>query len=403
MNILYISQYYPPEMGAPSTRVSELSRYWVKMGHNVTVITGMPNHPNGIIHPTYKWEYFKEEEHLGIRVLRVFLYVAPNKGVVKRIISFLSFMITSLIVGVLMKTPDIIVATSPQLFVGFSGLVIAKIKRRPFVFEVRDIWPQSAVELKMLKNHTIISLMEKLEKLLYEKAQAIIVVVESMKEKIIKKSAKKDHIYFIPNGVDTERFEIVKRPSVLHLRQTYKDRFLIGFIGTIGINHNLSTILDAAIRLKDTPIHFIIVGEGADKNNIVKYKNEHNITNVAIYDKIDLQEVPYVLGELDAGIINQQNTVLAKHTLPAKMYEIFASGKPILAGIDGIGKDIILDNRIGYVFEPDQVEGLAAQARRLMDNPAECADMGKRAKEFVFSKFNRSIQAEEYYNILKKL
>lgn len=399
MNILYISQYYPPEMGAPSARVSELSKYWVKMGHNVTVITGMPNHPTGIIHPTYKWEYFKEEEHLGIRVLRVFLYVAPNKGVFKRIISFLSFMVTSLVVGLLMKTPDIIIATSPQLFVGLSGLLIAKLKRRPFIFEVRDIWPQSAVDLGIIRNRFVIRLMEMLEKELYQKSDAIVTAVSDMSVHISAKT-NPSKIFYIPNAVDIERFE--SAPDIeFDWRRDNNDKFIIGYIGTIGLAHGLNIVIECAKKMRDKNVAFVLIGEGADKQHLKELLQAENISNVYIEDQISLDSVPSAFRQIDAGLVHLRDVPIMQGALPSKIFEIMAAGIPVLAGIKGHGRKFINEHKVGLCFEPEDPDDMKLRIEELLRKPDTCKEYGNNGLKIIKAEYNREAQAEKYLKIIK--
>jgi len=402
MDILYISQYYPPEMGAPSARVSELSKYWVKFGNNVTVITGMPNHPDGIIHPTYKWEYFKEERKFGVRVLRVLLYVTPNKGVIKRVISFLSFMITSFIVGILKSGTDVVIATSPQLFVGLSGLIIAKLKGKPFIFEVRDIWPQSAVELGVISNRFIIAAMERLECLLYVKASKIIVAVKGMEKIISQKGIDPQKIHFIPNGIDAERFKSEKR-TILRNRKHLQGKFLVGYAGTIGMAHGLDIIPKTARLLEDTNIHFVIIGSGAEREKISDIIEKEHLNNVTMLGKMPQETIPSVLSELDMGFVHLKDFPLMHNAVPSKIYEIMASGTPVLAGISGIGRRFIEESGLGYVFRQEDPNDMAQVLRKIIREPKEkLNDIGRHSEQIAFAKFSREDLAYKYLNYLKE-
>ena len=339
MEILYLSQYYPPEMGAAAVRVSELSKYWVQMGHKVNVVTGMPNHPDGIIHPSYKREYFKEEKHFGVKVLRVILYMTPNKGVIKRVIGFISFMITSFIVGLLKSNIDIVIATSPQLFVGLSGLIIAKLKNKPFVFEIRDIWPHSAVQMGVIKNKIIIKMMENLAMFLYRKADRIIIVIEEMREYLTKRGIDPSKIKFIPNGADAERFRNIKKKKIIEKYVNIKEHFIIGYIGVIGMAKGLEILVKAAKKIKDKRVFFVMIGDGAEKEKMGKLIKESHLKNIVLINKIPACDVPSALGEIDMGLVHIKDVSMI--VLPAKMYEIMAAGKPILAGLNDIRANFI--------------------------------------------------------------
>ncbi|MFO8061837.1 MAG: glycosyltransferase family 4 protein [bacterium] len=400
MDILYISQYYPPEMGAPAARVSELSKYWVKFGNNVTVITGMPNHPDGIVHPTYKWEYFKEERKFGVRVLRVLLYVTPNKGVIKRVISFLSFMITSFIVGILKSGTDVVIATSPQLFVGLSGLIIAKLKGKPFIFEVRDIWPHSAVELGVLKNKFIIKMMEKLEMFLYSKAKKIVIVIDSMKEYLVKRGIKTDKIIFIPNGIDSERFNDFQEKTIIRKYPLTEGKFIIAYIGTIGMAHGLDIMIRAAEKTEDRDICYVIIGDGAEKDRVTSIARKKNLDNLLIIDKIPPQDVPAALQEIDMGLVHLRNIPMI--ALPSKIFEIMASQKPVLAGIKGKLADFIRQNNVGLIFEPENEDDMIKKILSVKNNPNRLRQMSVNGAAIVKEQFSREELAYKYLNYLEE-
>ncbi len=397
MEILYLSQYYPPEMGAPASRVSELAKYWSKAGQKVTVITGMPNHPDGVIHPTYKWEYFKEEKSFGVHVLRVFLYVAANKGVVKRIISFISFMITSLILGLLKSHTDIVIATSPQLFVGLSGLIIARMKKKPFVFEVRDIWPQSAVELGVIKNKQVIRTMEILENILYSKANMIVVAVKGMKDILASKGVSRNKIHFIPNGIDEERFDDKTKYHILRKMHKLDNKFIIGYIGTIGLAHGLQIIPEAAKKMRNSNIHFVIVGDGAEKEKLQEIIKSYNLENVSLLGKMPREYIPSILEDIDVGFVHLKNFPLMKNAIPSKIFEIMAAGKPVLAGISGLGSDFIQENDLGYVFKQEDPDSLVDTIKSVLKESKDVLkEKGQKGKYIALRDFNRKVLAEKY-------
>ncbi|PIP14559.1 MAG: hypothetical protein COX48_00095 [bacterium (Candidatus Stahlbacteria) CG23_combo_of_CG06-09_8_20_14_all_34_7] len=402
MKILFISQYYPPEVCAPSARVSELTKYWQRDGNTVTVITGMPNHPDGIIHPRYKWEYFKEEWVNGVRVLRVILYVTPNKGFQKRIISFLSFMITSFITGLFVVKPDVVIVTSPQLFLGLTGYMVSRFRKIPFVFEVRDIWPQSAIDLKIIKSRFIIKFMEIFERFLYSKADLIIVVTPMQKINVKMKCNKKKKVECIPNGIDPEIFDVKDEKKILW-KDGVKKGFTVICIGTIGLSHNLEILVRAAQKMKNKNIYFFIVGDGAQREKIENSIKEKKLENIFVYDKIPKTDVPYALKESDVGFSHLRDLPMAREMYPAKMFDIMAAGKPLLIGIHGGAKDLIEKNKTGIVFKSDSVEDLVKNLEILIANPNLCEEYGKNGIKLVNEKFNRKVQAKDYMRFIKEV
>ena len=390
-------------MGAPSQRVSELAKFWVKQGHSVSIITAMPNHPDGIVHTKYRWEYFKEEWFDGVRILRVFLYVTPNKGVLKRIFSFISFTITSLFVGLFMNKPDIVIATSPQLFVGISGLFIAKLKKIPFVFEIRDIWPQSAVELKMIRSHLVIRLMEKLERFLYYKADRVVVVVKNFTEQLAKKHVNKEKIVFVPNGIDKTRFENKTNKEIIGRYFDRKNKFVIGYFGTMGLAHGLDIVVKAAEHYRKTNVFFVLVGDGAEKEKIKRHAAARKIENLLVLEKIPAGEIPYAINEIDAGLIHLKKLPIFTEALPSKMFEYMAMGKPLLAGVSGSAKELLETNNAGVVFQPENLQEFINAIEKLRNSNEFCRKMGENGKKMVESEFDREILSQKYAKMMSVL
>lgn len=388
-------------MCAPSARVSELAKNWAKDGHDVTIITAMPNHPDGIIHPKYKWEYFTEEYSNNIRILRVILYVTPNKGFIKRIFSFISFMITALVTGLYVNKPDVVVATSPQLFVGVSGYIISRLRRIPFVFEVRDIWPQSAIDLKMLRIRMIIHLMEKLERFLYAKSALIVTTTPVQRMNILKKCFTGKIVECIPNGVDAERFNVTEKKNIIW-KDGVKKGFAVAYIGTIGLSHNLDILVQAASILKNKNIYFFIIGDGAQKEKIRESISQKRLTNIFLWDKIPLEMVPYAMLEVDAGLAHERDLPMAREMYPAKMFDVMASGKPLIIGIHGAAKELVEKNKTGIVFKSDSVDDLVRAIEKLASNPSLCMELGQNGKNLVYREYNRESQAREYASLIER-
>lgn len=389
-------------MCAPSTRIGELAKYWKRSGNDVTVITAMPNHPDGIIHPKYKWEYFKEEIVDGVRVLRVILFVTANKGFIKRVLSFISFMVTSLVAGLYVNKPDVVIVTSPQLFTGLTGYFISRLRKIPFVFEVRDIWPQSAVDLKVIRSHFIIKILEKFEKFLYSKAALIITTTPLQKVNIQKKCVVQKRIECIPNGVDPEKFELKSDKKIIWKDESKKG-FTAVYIGTIGLSHNLEILVQAAKRMANKNVYFYIIGDGAQRDKIAASISEKGLKNIFMHDKIPLLDVPYALRDADVGIAHERDLPMAREMYPAKMFDVMAAGKPILIGIYGGAKELVEKNRTGIVFKSDSVDDLVKNLELLMNDPKLCEELGKNGKRLVLDKYNKKKQAEEYIRFVSEI
>jgi len=282
MRITLLCQYFPPEMGAPSARTYEHARHWASLGHEVTVVTGFPNHPTGVIRPEYRGYFIKREQTDGIDVLRTWVYVAANKGFTKRVLNFLSFFLSSFILAAL-KTgrTDVVIGTSPQFFCAVSAFLLSRIKRVPFVFEVRDIWPQSAVELGALSNPLIIRALRAIELFLYRRAALIVAVADSTRQYLLDKGIAAGKIAVIPNGIDAKFLMAAAVPREVRAELGLEGKFMVSYIGTHGMSHALETVLSAAQVLgSDDSIHFLFVGEGAEKEKLERLAEELQLRNV---------------------------------------------------------------------------------------------------------------------------
>ena len=403
--ILYISQYFPPEMGAPSARVHELSRRWVERGAAVTVLTAFPNHPDGIIPKEYRGKVFMREEKDSIQVVRTFIYPAANRGFLRRSLSYISFLFSSIIQGAAnIKKPDIIVATSPQFFVVIAGYLMSKIKNVPFVFELRDFWPESIVQLGLLKNRFLIRMLETIEMFLYKKAARIVGVVDSFKDVLVSRGIPLEKIKIIKNGVDLKLFNNPFNQIELKRKHNLADKFIVGYIGTHGMAHALDKVLDAAALLRENNnIHFLFVGDGAEKDNLVKQKTELSLDNVTFQEKALKEQVPELYALADVLLVTLRKIDLFKNALPSKLFEIMAMGKPILLMVDGEARAFVEEVDAGLYVEPENSAQLAEKIRDLLGHPEEARRLGQNGKTFVHKHFNRNHLADKYLVILKKI
>lgn len=405
MRILYLSQYFPPEMGAPSARVYELARRWVKNGDQVTVLTGFPNHPTGIIPTEYRGYRFLEEEKDGIRVVRTYIFAAPNKGFFKRILSYVSFMCSSIIQGT--KTvgkQDVIIATSPQFFVGVAGYIISRLKGIPFIFEVRDLWPESIVQLGQLKNRFLIRFLEWIEMLLYKKAIHIVGVADSTVKILTERGVPSEKITIIKNGVDLELFHGNGQQKVLKRKYGFGDKFVVSYIGTHGLSHALDKVLDTAQLLLDQrDILFLLVGEGAEKENLIRKAKALNLPNVKFLDQIDKHQLPDYYGLSDIILVTLRKLPLFRSVIPSKIFEIMAMARPIIISVDGESRKLVEEAQAGIFAEPENPLMLKEKILELKNNPELCSKLGSNGRKFVEAHFDRNKLADQYQNLLHKL
>lgn len=400
MKILLITEYFPPEIGAGSNRAYEHSYQWVKNGHEVTVITGFPDYPDGIIPQKYKGYKFLIEDIEGIRVIRTYTFPAPNKGFFRRILSFLSFMISSVVQGtVASKKQEILIATSPPFLVGVSGYVISKLKNIPFVFEVRDLWPESAIQLGELKNKFVIKFLKKIELYLYNSAKLIVPVAESTVNVLLKKGIKANKISVIKNGVN---LETIRRPLSNKFENT--DKFVVAYIGTIGLSHALHKVVASAALLKnEDSILFQIIGEGAEKENLKNLVETLGLNNVKLINKIEREQLSEYYSKADILLVTLRKLDIFTKVIPSKIFEIMAFEKPILISVDGEARHTVEKARAGLFVQPENPEDLRDKILYLKNHPDLLKEFGENGRIFVEENFNRSELAQKYELLLRSI
>jgi len=405
LRILYVSQYFPPEMGAPSARVFELSRRWVKNGDKVTVLTGFPNHPTGIIPAEYRGYRFLEEEKEGIRVVRTYIFAAPNKGFFKRVLSYVSFMCSAIVQGTRkVGKQDLLIATSPQFFVGIAGLIISRLKGVPFVFEVRDLWPESIVQLGQLKNKTIIRFLEWIEMTLYRKAAHIVGVADSTVKILTERGVPAEKISIIKNGVDLELFTMRSDTEALKRKHGYQGKFIVSYIGTHGLSHALDKVLDAAELLRnEREILFLLVGEGAEKEHLKRKAASLNLKNVEFLDQIGKKQLPEYYALSDIVLVTLRDLPLFRSVIPSKIFEIMAMGRPIIISVDGESRKLVEQAQAGIFCQPENPQEMKEKILYLKTRPAQRLELGRNGRRFVEEHFDRNKLADRYQELLHRI
>lgn len=370
MKILFLTDNFPPEVNAPASRTFEHTREWVKAGHEVTVITCAPNFPKGKVYAGYSNKLFQTEWIDGIKVVRVWSYIAANKGFLKRTIDFISFSITSFLAGLFYKT-DIIVATSPQFFTALSGRTLSFFKRKPWVMEVRDLWPESIKTVGAMKDNAFIRYFEWEEKQCYRTAQKIVVVTDSFKRVLIKRGIPADKIEVVKNGVNKDLFIPLKKDGDLIKELGLEDKKIVGYIGTHGMAHKLDFILNVAKRVEGkNNWHFMLIGEGAEKANLLKMKEELSLSNVTMLDSVSKKEVAKYISILDLALINLKKSDLFKTVIPSKIFENAGMEIPIIMGVEGEAQEIVEKYGAGLCFEPENEDDFVEKMGMLLTNSA---------------------------------
>jgi glycosyltransferase involved in cell wall biosynthesis len=404
MRITFLCQYFPPEMGAPAARTFEHARHWAALGHEVTVITAFPNHPTGVIRPEYRNQFVKRENVEGIDLLRTWVYCAANKGFFRRVLNFLSFFGSSLIIGgLLTRRPDVVIGTSPQFFCAVAAYLLSRLKRAPFVFEVRDIWPQSAIELGVLKNRWLIRLIEAIEMHLYAQAALIVPVAESTREYLLSKGVPPEKIKIIPNGVD-ERYLSSDSPAPDDVRQQLglQDKFVVSYIGTHGMSHALDVVLRTAKRFSEDPgVHFLFIGEGAEKVNLKRLAENLWLGNVTFLDE---QTRDHLLGFYRASnvsLVPLKRLPIFRKVLPSKIFELMGTGCPVICSVEGEAARLVANAEAGLCIEPESSDALVAAINRLRAEPELRQQMSVSGQQFVRAYYLRSMLAEKYLDVIE--
>ena len=374
MKILFISDNFPPEVNAPATRTFEHCVEWVKAGHAVTVLTSAPNFPLGKVYKGYKNRLYQTENIEGIRVIRVWTYIAENKGFIKRILDYLSFSFTSFCAGLKLEC-DVIVATSPQFFTALSGYFLAVLKRRPWVFELRDLWPDSIKTVGALKDGLLFRLLERLEIFLYKKADLIIPVTEAFKRNLVTRGITPQKQVVITNGCNLELFQPKPKNQQLLNKLGLEGKFVFSYIGTHGMAHSLEFIVAALEDLENhykknaTAIHFLFIGAGARKQACLDLARTKNLQNITFLDPIPKEEVPAYISISDVCLAPLLRTETFKTVIPSKIFEAAAMHKPVLLGVEGQAKEIVDKYQSGMCYIPENKNDFIEKVLYMYHNP----------------------------------
>lgn len=412
MKILYVSQYFPPEMGAPSARASELAHHWSRAGHDVSILTGFPNHPTGVVPEAWKPRLHRliyNERVDDVGVFRTWLWPLPNRKTHERMRNYASFCVSAALRGLTLPRPDLVIGSSPQLLVALAAWGIAFSRQIPFVFEVRDLWPESLAAVGVgsedsLLHHSLAAI----ARFLYERADRIVVVTPAFKDHLIHRwKVPSEKIVIVENGVETEMF----LPSSPNARTALRhelgvdSKFIACYIGTMGMAHGLETVLDAAttLRKQQPDVLFLLIGEGAEKERIRSRVHAQGLSNVRILDQQSREKIPAFISASDACLVLLKKTEVFKTVIPTKMLEFMSCARPVILGVEGQARKIINEASAGIAIEPENDGALAAAIHSLKANTEKGREFGQRGREYILQNFSRSRTAEKYIQILQPL
>jgi len=398
--VLFISPYYPPENGAAAVCVSETAKRLVKRGYQVTVLTTVPNYPTGVVPPEYRGHKIQREVLDGVQIVRVWSYVSPNKGFLRRILAQLSFaFLAPLLGGSEVGQPDLIIVQSPPLFDAIATRILAWRKHCPFIFMVSDLWPESAVQLGVLRNRMAIRLSEWLEWTTYQRAALVWVVTEGIRNSLIQRGLAPERVFLLTNGVDTTKFHPLPRAEA-RKALGWTNTFTIIYAGTHGLSHGLITVLDAAEQLQQyADIRFILLGEGAEKADLVAEAQRRNLTNVIFLDPQPHSQIPLFLSAADVCLVHTRKLPVFTGMLPIKMYEAMACARPIILAMDGEARRLVeQEAHAAICVEPENPSALVSAILSLRDQPEMAEALGQQGrmlaeKQFAYEKLVAALDA----------
>ncbi|HYU45586.1 MAG TPA: glycosyltransferase family 4 protein [Terriglobales bacterium] len=410
MKILYVSQYFPPEMGAPAARAAELSRHWARMGHDVTVLTGFPNHPTGLVPEEWRSRLrgilYKENVD-GVRVVRTWLWPLPNRKTHERIRNYASFFVSSSISGLDLEKPDVVIATSPQLLVALSGWWLAWWKRVPFVFEVRDLWPESLAAVGAGREGSLLHrTLGVIAGFLYRRANHIVVVTPAFKDHLMRHwRAPETKISIVENGVETDLFRVHPAASEVRRELHLENRFLICYIGTMGMAHGLERLITAAQRLQTAlpAATFLLIGEGAEKQRISDLAAARGLANIQFLDQQPRERIPVHISAADVGLVLLKKTELFKTVIPTKLLEYMACQRPVIVAVDGQARQVVEAAGAGVFVEPEDSDALVQAILNLAADPGRRQRMGISGRNYIVSQLSRERTAQKYLKVLGKV
>ncbi len=399
-------------MGAPAARAAELAHHWAEAGHDVSVLTGFPNHPTGVVPPEWRARLRRltyNEKVGSVNVYRTWLWPLPNRRAHERMRNYASFCISAALRGLTIPRPDVIIATSPQLLVGLSGWWLAFARQIPFVFEVRDLWPESLTAVGAGGEDSLLyHALAAVARFLYQRADRIVVVSPAFKQHLtLYWRVPAEKIAVVENGVETSLFAPQPHPADEALRQQLgaEGKFLVCYVGTMGMAHGLETLLDAAAQLQhhNPDVLFLLVGEGAEKERIKTLAQSRGLTNVRFLDQQPRERIPAFISASDACLVLLKKTDVFKTVIPTKMLEFMSCARPVILGVEGQARQIVEEAGAGLVIEPENTEALLRAIKQLAGNRDLGAQLGRNGREHILRHFSRDRTAEKYVQVLQGL
>ncbi len=404
MRVVFLSHYFPPEVNAPAVRTYEHCREWARAGHDIHVVTCVPSHPQGQVYPGYRRQLGVQHEQMdGIHVHRVWTFITPNKGRLRRTVGYVSYMLSAVWAALRLPRPDVIIATSPQFFCAGAGLFASRLLRRPWVFELRDIWPASIAAVGAARNKTLMALLEKMELALYRDADAVVALTEAFRRNLIDRGIPSAKIHVITNGIAPDFRRAVGRAAAR--KQLGLDgKFIVSYVGTHGMAHHLETLLATADLLRGEPdIQFLTVGDGAAREKLLRLKRETGLDNVRMIPQVSRPQAKRYLEASDVSAVLLRKAEVFKTVIPSKLLEAMAVGNPLVLGVEGEARRIVEEAGAGICVEPESAPQLADAVLRLRSDPELRALLGHNGTVAVRRNFRRTALARKMWEVIQTI
>ena len=400
MRILIVAQYFPPEISATGRRAQELAASLAGRTHDVTVLTGRPNHPATAGRYFCRDAASSERTSGGYRVLRLPVFRSPDARAWHRALNYLTFVLFAIARGMFLDRPGAILAVSP-LPAGFAALALHAWHGAPLIYDLQDIWPDSARAVGVLKRGLALRLLGVLERLLYRCSARVVVISDGFRDYLANLGVPRDRLRVIPNGVDDELFRDAEPEHRLRRTQPLQGRFIVGYVGNHGLAQGLDTVLDAAERLRGEAVAFLLIGEGVEKSRLERKAREARLENLRFLRGAPRRRVPRVLAACDAGLVILRNDPLFRITIPSKLYEYMAAGKPVLCSVGGETAGLVEAARCGTAVPPADGAALADAVRALARDPTACAAMGESGRAWVREHFSTAAMMAAYAEVIE--
>ncbi len=408
MKLLILTQYFPPEIGAPQNRLYELALRLQKKGVEVSVLTAMPNYPQMKIHQNYKGKCYCKETLNELKIHRAWIYVSQSKSIISRLLNYFSFVISAFFIGAFkLKKQDILMVESPPLFLGITAYLLAKLKGAKLLFNVSDLWPESAEKLGIISNKFLLSMATKLEEFCYKKSSLISGQTQGIVNNISTRFPNKN-VYWLKNGVDINFYDVnkeIEKEAWKNGNNYSNEDFILFYGGIIGHAQGLEVILNAAKKLEEYKnIKFVLLGNGPEKEKLIKLRDELKLTNLRFFDAVPKSEMQRIIMSTNATIIPLKRLDLFKGAIPSKIFENLALKKPIILGVEGEAEELFIkQGKCGVSFIPEDSEDLAKQILKLYNDRNLVVELGENGLKYVSENFNRDKIAEEFYNQISNL